>query len=330
MTFRHRGRRVSRTSMNGKSRRANVRRLLRFGGESLELRLMLAGDVFEVNDTAQMATDIGVAPGVHTPQLSIHQASDQDWFQFELLRPDVLQFQLAFNSANGALTFEVRQSVNGVPDPTPVAISTPTVNGATATPPTLLAGTYFVHVVGGGNINDYSLAIDTAPLSATRVFYVNDVSTTNDFYASVPGNELNTGLAPDSPKATIQQLLDTHVIGPSDLILVDTGAYSDAVTITADDEGATYVGSPGGSVLTGTFEMADADFNTVYRLRFGGFSIGVYIHGTTVNDSTNNVLRRLDMFSAPISVQIEGGRGNIVEDSMIHGAGRWNLHAWWR
>jgi len=142
----------------------------RVGIEPLESRSMLAGDIFELNDTAQLATDIGVAPGVHSPQLSIHHATDQDWFKFEVLRPDALQFQLAFNSANGALNFEVLRSIAGVPDSSPVALSTPNATGANALSPTLLPGEYFVRVVGGGNINDYRLSIDDTPLSDTRVF----------------------------------------------------------------------------------------------------------------------------------------------------------------
>lgn len=79
---------------NDKRLRYDFRR--RIAGEPLEARAMLAGDIYEVNDTAQLATDIGVAPGMHSPQLSIHQATDQDWFKFEVLRPEALQFQLAF------------------------------------------------------------------------------------------------------------------------------------------------------------------------------------------------------------------------------------------
>ncbi len=309
---------------NDKRLRYDFRR--RIAGEPLETRSMLAGDIFELNDTAQLATDIGVAPGVHSPQLSIHQATDQDWFKFEVMRPEALQFQLEFNSANGALSFEVLRNIAGVPDSSPIALSTPNTTGAVAVSPALLPGDYFVHVVGGGNINDYRLAIDKAPASTTRVFYVNDMDTANDFYASAPGSELNSGLAPDSPKASIQQLLETYVVGPSDLILVDTGIYSGDTIVTADDEGATYVGSPAGSLLTGTFEMADADFNTLYRLGFGGAGSGVYIHGTTVDESTNNVLRELDMNSASISVHIVGGSANIVEDSVIHGVGSYGIY----
>ena len=248
--------------------------------EQLEARFLLAADVFEINNTPQLATDIGIAPGVHSPLLSIHQADDEDWFKVEVLRADYLQLQLEFSAANGNLSFEVYPSVNGLPDSTPVTASSPNGAGAGALPPILAAGTYFIHVVGGGSINDYRLAIDPAPSSSTRVFYVNDTSTANDFYTSAPGDSLNTGLSPDSPKASIQQVLDNYLIGPNDLVLLDTGTYGDAVTITALDEGASYVGSPGGSLLTATFEMADADFNTLYRLKFGGSGSGVHIHET--------------------------------------------------
>ncbi|MCY2962324.1 MAG: right-handed parallel beta-helix repeat-containing protein [Planctomycetota bacterium] len=294
--------------------------------EALESRILLTADLLEPNDSWQTATDIGIAPGIHLTQVSLHTATDQDWFRFELLRADDLKIQLNFNATAGSAGFDLFSSTANSPGATPLASSSPNSTGAGTSLAGLPVGSYFVHVVGAGTAVDYALAIDPATTSSTRVFYVNDASTTNDFYSLAAGSASNSGLTPGSPKGTIQQVLDNYIVGPNDLVLVDTGTYTTAVQATANDEGTTYAGSPGGSRLNATFEMIDSDFNLLYRLQFGGSGTGVYLHGSSVDPTTDTDLRRLTFLSSSIAIQIDGGDHNLIENSVIFGSGNYGLY----
>ena len=297
------------------------------GGRANAIRTLhalsaITPDRFEANDLQAVATDVGVAPGVHLTGLSTHNSTDQDWYRFELLRPEQLHFSLTFEPNAGALNFEIVHVEGGN-----TIASAPNGTGA-STDATLPAGIYYVHVSGvAGAINDYRLSIDPAG-STPRVFYVNDNSTAGDFHALVAGNDLNDGRSPELPKATVQDVLDDYDLGPGDLVQIDTGNYSTAVLIAADDEGAIYVGSSGGTTMTsgGTFELLDADFNTLYWLNFSGGSLGVYVHPTEVNASTDNVLRRLEFSNVNTSIRIEGGAENLVVKNH-HGRDLRHLHA---
>lgn len=56
-------------------------------------------------------------------------------------------------------------------------------------------------------------------------YYVNDTSTVNDVWCSVRGDGGNDGLTSSSPKDSIQGVLDAYVLGPRDVMYVDTGVY---------------------------------------------------------------------------------------------------------
>jgi hypothetical protein len=175
------------------------------------------------------------------------------------LRPDSLDIKVLFSQAAGDL------------DVVPL--------------PGLQPGACYVHVYGvGGAMNTYGLSVDPGAGSTTRVFYVNDSSLANDFYATATGNDTNDGLTPATPKATVQDVLADYVLGPNDLVLIDTGTYSTGViTIGTADQGAAYAGSPGGSSFGYSrtrFDLSDSDANLLHGLRFTGTSgTGVYAHG---------------------------------------------------
>jgi len=305
----------------GQLRRTSFRELV----EVLETRVLLVGDSFESNNTWQTATDLGVIPGVHRGGLSIDVAADEDWYRFELLRTDDVAFQIAFNSAAGNLSFDLVRVLDTTP--TVVGSSTANTQGAGLTASGLAAGSYYLQVIGGGNTNTYSLAIDPATSSGTRVLYVNDTSTANDFYTTAVGNSSNTGLSPASPKGSIQQLLDAYTLGPNDLVLVDTGTYTGTVVATGNDEGITFAGSPGISRLNGTFEMADSDYNTLYLLTLGGTGTSLFIHETAVDVTSNTTLRRLRVLSSSTGIRISGGAGHLLADSVIEGSGSYGIDA---
>ncbi|MCP3988946.1 MAG: hypothetical protein GY724_07720, partial [Actinomycetia bacterium] len=69
----------------------------------------------------------------------------------------------------------------------------------------------------------------TGPIT---VFYVNDGSLGGDEYATAIGDDLNDGLSPSTPKASLRAMLDAYDFEPGDTILVDTGVYDLTTNIT--------------------------------------------------------------------------------------------------
>ncbi len=253
-------------------------------------------------------------------QLSIHQASDIDWFKFELPRSDDLHFQLSFPTTGGSLQFGLFDA-NG----NQLAASVATSNGAELTVTSLPAGAYTLEVFGDGNTNQYGLNVTPAATSLTRVFYVNDASVSNDYYSLAVGDSANDGLSAEFPKASIQDVLGNYVVGPNDLIAVDTGVYGGSVTVVAEDEGATYVGTPAGSTLLSSFTLSDADFNSLRRLRFAGSGGTVVIAKTEVDSSTDNLLDALTFEQVSYGVQINGGSNNVIDRTSIVGPGGYGV-----
>ncbi|NQT19058.1 MAG: right-handed parallel beta-helix repeat-containing protein, partial [Planctomycetes bacterium] len=279
----------------------------------------LAADRFEDNDSRIAAADIGVGPGVHLNNLTI-EAADDDWYQFELLAQDHLDVTIQFVHAAGNLDLEITNSAGILADS-----ATSEDDDETVALSDLPAGTYYAHVFGvAGAANGYTLAIEPGAGSLTRLFYVNDADTTDDLYTLAIGNDANPGTAPDAPKATVQSVLDDHVVGPADLVLVDTGTYTGAVLITVTDEGGNYAGSPAGSIFDGGgthFELVDADYNLIYGFTFSGSGTAIYARDDGVDSSTNNVFRANIFAGTHTGIRINYGESDTIEYNLISGPG---------
>src|SRR5205823_4147009 len=65
------------------------------GSASAPYVQIVAPDRFEPDDTRASAANIGVGPGVHLTNLGI-TPGDQDWYHFEVLRPDSIDVRIAF------------------------------------------------------------------------------------------------------------------------------------------------------------------------------------------------------------------------------------------
>ncbi|MDR0993424.1 MAG: right-handed parallel beta-helix repeat-containing protein [Verrucomicrobiota bacterium] len=70
-------------------------------------------------------------------------------------------------------------------------------------------------------------------------YYVNDASVINSVYCTAPGNDMNDGLTPATPKASLQAILDGYELAPEDVVLVDAGTYISSlpIQITPADSG---------------------------------------------------------------------------------------------
>jgi parallel beta-helix repeat protein len=133
-------------------------------------------------------------------------------------------------------------------------------------------------------------------IATQNFYYVNDGATLNDVYCTAPGDDANDGLAPTTPKATLQAILDAYDLEAGDMVYVDTGYYplSAPVTIAAADGGSAagkvrIVGSthPDGSVLdrnnTGSPVVALQAANvSLEHLAFTRGQTGVALNPTAV------------------------------------------------
>ena len=81
------------------------------------------------------------------------------------------------------------------------------------------------------------LVINVTIVNGTN-YYVNDGSTTSDVYCTAVGASGNNGTSPSTPKALISQVLSTYDIEPNDVIYVDRGTYTDAITFDGGAIGA--------------------------------------------------------------------------------------------
>ncbi len=277
-------------------------------------------DRFKPDQSQATAANVGVGPGVHLANLSIQSVSDQDWYKFQLLRPDSIDVNLGFVPADGELALQVYDAAG-----TLLATGSPTAGGSVAAfSSTLPAGTYYIQVSGvGGATNTYSLSIAPDAASTTTVYYVNDGSTVDDYYTTAPGNDANTGLTPATPKASVQSVLDTYTLGPTSLVVIDTGTYTTPVTITGTEQGAAYAGSPGGSNFTysgNRFELDDSDSNEFYALNLtGSGGIGFYVQPGTVANSRRNTLLDNTFNGPDIAIEINGGDSDVIQNNVISG-----------
>ncbi len=265
------------------------------------------------NNTRQTASPVGVGLGVHVSNVSLHLPTDQDWYQFEVLRTDSLDISAVYGETDGVLNLQVFDESGN-------QLGTGTYNNGrnTASLSSLLPGSYYVRVAETDNsTTSYQLEITPGAGSTTRVFYVNDSSVADGYYTLATGDDANDGLTAHTPKASIQDVLDDYEVGPNDLIAIDTGSYSSGVTITASDEGAAFAGTPAGSTyLAGVgFELADADNNLIYGLTFTGHGTGIYLHEVGgVSASTDNIIRENTFHGRSTGINQGAGDISIIDN----------------
>ena len=312
-----------RSSVSSSAPTKPLHRRRRSSVERLEPRLLLSGDGrFLGNNSLATAANVGVGPGVHITGLSL-SAGSEDWYQFNVLRTDSVNVTLGFVVANGQLNLEVRNASGSI-DVLGGAIA----GGDRATLNNLAPGAYYARVTGAtpSTVNTFSISVDPSVTSTTRVIYVNDASTTNDFYSLGVGSDANSGLTPSAPMATVQAVLANYTLGPTDLVVVDTGTYGgSAVQIAAADQGAAYAGSPGGSVFQTDFEPSGASYDLLYGLSFSAGSRGVFAHGNGVNSSTHNTISSDTFNGLGYAIEIDGGDTDQILNNTISGGGTFGV-----
>ncbi|WP_404310489.1 right-handed parallel beta-helix repeat-containing protein [Neorhodopirellula lusitana] len=186
----------------------------------------------------------------------------------------------------------------------------------------------FAYLEAPPSESTYNLSITPASISSTRVLYVNDNSVIGDLFATTVGNDLNDGLTASTPKATLQSLINDQDLGPNDLVVWDTGTYTSNTVVTAIDEGAAYVGSVGGTIISGSgtkLTFSDADNNTVHSLQFTNSSTAIHTTSDLGNESTGNVIRNNVFTDTTTAIYVESGNGELLSGNVISGSGSYGV-----
>ena len=131
--------------------------------------------------------------------------------------------------------------------------------------------------------------------SPPKKYYVNDASLTDNIYTTQPGNTLNDGLSPATPKASVQQILDSYALTGGDTVLIDAGTYSNTpLTLTTADDGSSlnaYVVFKGADTSRTIFTLNNARWNVwINRAEFIRFEDIHFLNSYNV-DSALNILK---------------------------------------
>ncbi|MBN1672445.1 MAG: right-handed parallel beta-helix repeat-containing protein, partial [Kiritimatiellae bacterium] len=196
---------------------------------------------------------------------------------------------------------------------------------------------YLVRVSNSGDATG-SDSSDTAfeiAASGPRIYYVNDGSTTGDVWCTAIGDNGNDGLAPETPKGSVQSVLDTYNLEGGDTVRIDTGSYPlDAtVLITTNDMGSpgspvTFVGSVNGSVLSGpdttncVVYANGASHLRLEKLELTGGKDGIRLEGCDEVEVVNCTASQ----NGGDGIRISDGDGIWVEGCLSYSNGQYGVY----
>jgi hypothetical protein len=295
------------------------------------------------NDTLGTFADIGVAPGIHLRGASISSPGDVDYYGFELIKPESLKFQL-----DGARDFEITlMNAAGLV----IASSASGQNIKRFETGVLPSGKYFVRIgsTKAETIESYSLDIDPGSGSATRVFYINEPSfveegVPHDYYTTSAGSDFHddAGSTHMRPAASLDRILELYTLTPDDLVLFDTGVYSEGFNLTAADPGLNLAGAPSqrfrdlppevifGSILETqgsqpVVSVDGADGVTLAKFNFVNNAIGLSVtnsntfHGIGLVFDTNQIGARLVNSDSALfkDTIVQGGSSSVGEGILV-------------
>ena len=135
------------------------------------------------------------------------------------------------------------------------------------------------------------------------------------YYTFAPGDDKHDGLNYRKPKATLQNVLDTYDLGPTDMVVFETGTHAAGGLITTADAGATYLGSVAGSTLSGV-RLENANNNFFHRVNFASNSPGLTLFG-----SDNNVFDLAAFSGTGVNLVIDDSDNNLFDRSTFAGTG---------
>lgn len=156
-------------------------------------------------------------------------------------------------------------------------------------------------------------------------YYVNDASTSNDLWCSAAGTTNHTGLTPDSPLPTLQDVLDRYDLEPGDTVRIDTGDYTTPAVIGfldsgTDDNPVVIEGSTRypGVVLRGTGVSLDqARGVTVRHIRFQPQTWSV---AAAISQSENIILEQVDILDGMEGIMAVQSSNVFLRHFLVVGA----------
>lgn len=124
-------------------------------------------------------------------------------------------------------------------------------------------------------------------------YYVNDASTNGDVYCTAIGLAANDGLTTNTPKASLQAVLDAYDLDPVDVVYVDAGSYFagappikiDQTDSGWDDQFVTIQGSTNPAAPT-VFQSPSSDAATVISLEY---AVNVRLKNLTIRNATAGI-----------------------------------------
>ncbi|HIE11712.1 MAG TPA: hypothetical protein EYP62_08865, partial [Kiritimatiellae bacterium] len=162
-------------------------------------------------------------------------------------------------------------------------------------------------------------------------YYVNDSSTNGDVYTTAPGDSLNDGLAPETPKDSLAAIIDAYALQPGDLILIDTGTYTltnevvfgetDAGVATnmIDVRGSTNYAA-GGTVFNGQNISRAIDLNNTEGIHLSHLAVTGVTTGVRVYYSDDCRAEWLRVFAPATGFELVNASQCILEHCLVAGA----------
>ncbi|MEX0330647.1 MAG: right-handed parallel beta-helix repeat-containing protein [Puniceicoccaceae bacterium] len=208
----------------------------------------------------------------------------------------------------------------------------------------LPAGVYYVGIDAPDSeaFDPYELDINPGTGSSTRVFYLNSPSAlppdVHSFYSLAPGDDSYTdaGLDPNRPAATIERIISLHNPSPDDIILFDTGTYTDALSLSGAPAGMTLGGAPNerfedldpavvfGSYMQGSGSNPGGSIVTTQNLTLARFIFADSDTGLKVTQSDNFSGVGLAFENNVLGLDIIESDFASISDSFFSGPGELN------
>ena len=130
--------------------------------------------------------------------------------------------------------------------------------------------------------------------AASNDYYVNDDTVQGDVYCAAPGNDANDGLTPDTPKRTVQAIIDRYTLKAGDIVWIDAGVYNIAsdIILTQLDRGTSgnpvrFVGAIGANGETATVFDRGGTSGCCFQLNGG--AKGIQLENMVLSHGANGV-----------------------------------------
>ncbi len=135
-------------------------------------------------------------------------------------------------------------------------------------------------------------------------YYVNDSMDGSEKWCTQPGNDANSGLATNAPKATITNLLSTYSLANNDVVYIDAGTYNECVKITNKGSSTGYItflgagrsntlinGTGGIAWNDGCITIANAEYVKIKNLKFDFYNDTIDCYGIYAKNSINIIIQ---------------------------------------